>query len=51
MKNVEPLVERLAAQLNYSQEQFMRLVQEVLQSYAKDRGLGLVERAWGKSGK
>ena len=48
VKNVEPLVERLAAQLNYSQEQFMGLVQEVLQSYTRDRGMGLVERALGK---
>jgi tetratricopeptide (TPR) repeat protein len=48
VKNVEPLVERLAAQLSLTQEQFMVLVQEVLQSYAKDRGWGLVERAWGK---
>ncbi|MCX6672648.1 MAG: hypothetical protein NTY37_02595 [Methanothrix sp.] len=48
VKNVEPLVERLASQLSYSQEQFMGLVQEVLQSYARDRGWGLVERAWGK---
>jgi hypothetical protein len=49
VKNVEPLVERLAAQLSLTQEQFMVLVQEVLQSYARDRGWGLVERAWGKS--
>lgn len=48
VKNVEPLVERLAAQLGSTQEQFMVMVQEVLQSYAKDRGWGLVERAWGK---
>jgi tetratricopeptide (TPR) repeat protein len=48
VKNVEPLVERLAAQLSYTQEQFMVLVQEVLQSYARDRGWGLVEKAWGK---
>ena len=48
VKNVEPLVERLAAQLSYSQEQFMGLVQEVLQGYAKDRGWGMVERAWEK---
>ncbi len=47
VKNVEPLVERLAAQLSLTQEQFMVLVQEVLQSYAKDRGWGLVERAGG----
>ncbi|MBN1235455.1 MAG: AAA family ATPase [Methanotrichaceae archaeon] len=48
VKNVEPLVERLAAQLSYTQEQFMAMVQEVLQSYAKDRGWELVERARGK---
>jgi tetratricopeptide (TPR) repeat protein len=48
VKNVEPLVERLAAQLGLTQEQFMVLVQEVLQSYARDRGWGMVERAWGK---
>ena len=45
VKNVEPLVERLASQLNYSQEQFMAMVQEVLKGYSKDRGWGLVERA------
>ncbi len=48
LKNVEPLVERLAAQLCYTQEQFMVLVQEVLHSYSKDRGMGLVEKAFGK---
>jgi hypothetical protein len=49
VKNVEPLVERLAAQLNLTQEQFMLMVQEVLQSYVLDRGWGLVEKAWGKA--
>ncbi len=48
LKNVEPLVERLAAQLSYTQEQFMVLVQEVLHSYSKDRGMGLVEKAFGR---
>jgi tetratricopeptide (TPR) repeat protein len=48
VNNVEPLVEGLASQLKYSQEQFMVLVQDVLSSYAKDRGWGLVEKAWGK---
>jgi tetratricopeptide (TPR) repeat protein len=48
VKSVEPLVERLASQLSYTQEQFMSLVQEVLMGYAKDRGWGLVERAGGK---
>jgi len=48
VKNVEPLVERLAAQLNLTQEQFMVMVQEILQSYTRDRGWGLVERVRGK---
>jgi tetratricopeptide (TPR) repeat protein len=48
VKNVEPLVERLAAQLGLTSEQFMVMVQEVLQIYVKNRGWGLVERAWGK---
>lgn len=46
VKNVEPLVERLAAQLAYSQEQFMVMVQEVLQNYVTERGWGLVKRAF-----
>jgi tetratricopeptide (TPR) repeat protein len=48
VKNVEPLAEKLAAQLLYTQEQFMAMVQEVVQGYANDRGFGLVERACGK---
>jgi tetratricopeptide (TPR) repeat protein len=48
VKNVEPMVERLAAKLSYSQEQFMVMVQEVLQSYLKDRGWGLVEKVLAK---
>ena len=48
VKNVEPLVERLASKLGFTQEQFMIMVQEVLQSYVKDKGWGLVEKASGK---
>jgi tetratricopeptide (TPR) repeat protein len=48
VKNVEPLVERLAAQLGLTQEQFLVMVQEILQSYTRDRGWELVERAGGK---
>lgn len=47
-KKVEPVVERLASQLHYSQEQFVAMVQEVLQAYAKDKGWGLVERAFSR---
>jgi tetratricopeptide (TPR) repeat protein len=48
VKNVEPLVEQLASQLGNTQEQFMTMVQEVLQSYVRDRGWGLVEKASGR---
>jgi tetratricopeptide (TPR) repeat protein len=48
VKNVEPLVERLAAQLSLTQEQFTVMVQEVLQSYVLDRGWGLVKKTWEK---
>ncbi|WP_348304267.1 tetratricopeptide repeat protein [Methanothrix sp.] len=48
VKSIEPVVERLASQLNYSQEQFMAMLQEVMHSYVKDRGMGLVKKAWRK---
>lgn len=48
VKNIEPVVERLASQLNYSQEQFMAMLQEVMHGYTKDRGMELVNKAWGK---
>lgn len=48
VKNIEPVVERLASQLKYSQEQFMEMVQEVVGAYRQDRGWGLVEAAFGK---
>ena len=47
VKNIEPVVERLASQLNYSQDQFVAMLQEVMQSYIKDKGKGLVERTFG----
>jgi tetratricopeptide (TPR) repeat protein len=43
VKNVEPLVERLASQLSYNQEQFMAMVQEAMQSYRQNQGWALVE--------
>jgi hypothetical protein len=39
---------RLSCAASLTQEQFMVLVQEVLQSYTRDRGWGLVQRARGK---
>ena len=47
VKNVEPVVERLASQLNYSQDQFVSMLQEVMHSYVKDKGKGLLERTFG----
>ena len=48
VKNIEPVVERLASQLNFSQDQFVAMLQEVMQCYVKDRGMGLVKKAWRK---
>jgi tetratricopeptide (TPR) repeat protein len=45
--NVEPLVERLASQLSYSQQQFMEMVREVTGAYRRDRGWSLVEKGLG----
>jgi tetratricopeptide (TPR) repeat protein len=45
--NVEPLVERLAAQLSYSQERFMEMVREISGAYRRDRGWSLVENGLG----
>ncbi len=45
VRNIEPVVERLASQLNYSQEQFMAMLQEVMHGYTKDRGMELVNKA------
>jgi tetratricopeptide (TPR) repeat protein len=48
VKNVEPVVERLASQLRYSQDQFLEMVREVVGAYRRDKGWGLVEAAAGK---
>ncbi|VVB70480.1 Tetratricopeptide repeat protein [uncultured archaeon] len=48
VQNVEPVVERLASQLGYSQEQFMVMLQEAMQGYARDRGWGMVKGAFAK---
>ncbi|HWQ19169.1 MAG TPA: tetratricopeptide repeat protein [Methanotrichaceae archaeon] len=45
-KEVEPVVDRLASQLRYSQEQFMRMIKEVSEAYRRDRASGLVEAAF-----
>ncbi len=47
VRNVEPVVERLASQMKYSQDQFMKMIQETNFSYRKDRGWRLIEDALG----
>jgi hypothetical protein len=47
VKNIEPVVERLASQLNFSQDQFVAMLQEVMQCYVKDKGRDLIERTFG----
>ncbi len=45
VKSVEPVVERLASQLRYSQDQFLEMVRDIVGAYRKDKGWGLVEAA------
>lgn len=47
-KAVEPVVDRLASQLRYSQDQFMRMIKEVSEAYRRDKASGLVEAAFKK---
>jgi len=42
-KQVAPLVNQLATKLQYTQEQFDAMRQEVAESYRRDRGRGLIE--------
>ncbi len=51
VKSVEPVVERLASQLRYSQDQFLEMVREVVGAYRKDKGWWLVKATFGESGK
>ena len=48
VKNIEPVVERLASQLDYNQDKFIAMLQEVMDSYVKDRGRRLIDKAFGK---
>jgi tetratricopeptide (TPR) repeat protein len=47
-EQVEPVVERLASQLNYSQDQFMQMIRQVTGAYRRDKGKNLLESAFGK---
>ena len=42
------MVDRLASQLRFSQEQFMRMIKEVSDAYRRDRASGLLEAAFRK---
>lgn len=45
-RNVEPVVERMASQMKYTQDQFAEMVREAATAYRKDRGWGLVAEAF-----
>lgn len=45
-RNVEPVVERMASQMKYTQDQFAEMVREAAMGYRKDRGWGLVGEAF-----
>lgn len=46
VRNVEPVVERMASQMKYTQDQFAEMVKEAAMAYRKDRGWGLVGEAF-----
>jgi hypothetical protein len=47
VRNVEPVVERMASHMKYTQDQFAGMVREAAMAYRKDRGWGLLEAAFG----
>jgi hypothetical protein len=47
-KRIESWVNGLASELKYTQEQFDTMLQEVAESYQRDRGWGLIEAAFGE---
>ena len=47
LKRVEPWVNHLASELEYSQEQFGAMLQEVQETYQQDRGQSLIDAAFG----
>jgi tetratricopeptide (TPR) repeat protein len=49
VRNVEPVVERMASQMKYTQDQFAEIVRKAAHSYRVDRGWGLVGAAFGFS--
>ena len=47
VRNVEPVIERMATQMKYTQDQFAEMVREAALAYRKEQGWGLVEAALG----
>ena len=47
VRNVEPVIERMASHMKYTQDKFAELVREAVTAYRKDKGWGLLEAAFG----
>jgi len=45
-RNVEPVIERMASQMRYTQDKFAELVREAAMAYRKGKGWGLLEAAF-----
>jgi tetratricopeptide (TPR) repeat protein len=46
VRNVEPVIERMASHMKYTQDKFAELVREAAMDYRKNRGWGLLEEAF-----
>jgi tetratricopeptide (TPR) repeat protein len=46
VRNVEPVIERMASHMKYTQDKFAELVREAAMAYRKDRGWGLLAAAF-----
>lgn len=46
IRNVEPVVERMASHMKYTQDKFAEMVREAAMAYRKDKGWGLLDVAF-----
>ena len=46
VRNVEPVIERMASHMKYTQDKFAEMVREAAMAYRKDKGWGLLEAAF-----
>lgn len=46
VRNVEPVIERMASHMKYTQDNFAEMVREAAVAYRKDKGWGLLEAAF-----